>query len=420
MVGLAVAPRFAQFDAGDVTGDGAPDLYFVDHDGTETGISEPVSWDLNDRLLVNDGSGYFFDASSGSLTVTQLKSAFGLNARIVDLDADGARDLVKLSYLSNPTGLFAIYNDPGDLGSFQAGGLSSIGKFAEIDGFNVGDLNGDALPDLAISDCASDGFQLGQGYDGLNHLTTGPKILFQYVTGADDGFAQNVVLSDLDLNGWNDVLITDVDADLTGCDRRLHIFHNTGSVPGEQGLVIKEESELASGGTGAGWKGVVGISAVQEKGTYAVAAADFDGDGDPDLLVARCTGTSYFRNQTLSDTCQTDLGFGGPGNVNLAVCGDALTHAGSLATLQLQGAAAGDSIVFALSLTQGALPFKGGTLVPAPLLGVVGPFLADASDGMSASVPGGGGLAVDLFLQAVVKHGSSWQLSNALGVLIGS
>jgi hypothetical protein len=32
--GLAVAPRFAQFDAGDVTGDGFPDLYFVDHDGT--------------------------------------------------------------------------------------------------------------------------------------------------------------------------------------------------------------------------------------------------------------------------------------------------------------------------------------------------------------------------------------------------
>jgi len=73
--GVQAAPRFAQFDAGDVTGDGAPDLYFVDHDGTETGIGEPVSQDLNDRLLVNDGSGYFKDQSSERMTLAQLKSA---------------------------------------------------------------------------------------------------------------------------------------------------------------------------------------------------------------------------------------------------------------------------------------------------------------------------------------------------------
>jgi hypothetical protein len=102
--GLAVAPRFAQFDAGDVTGDGAPDLYFVDYDTTETGISEPAAWDLNDHLLVNDGNGYFFDASIGSLTVAQLKSAFGLNAQIVDLNADGAKDLVKLQLHRQPLG----------------------------------------------------------------------------------------------------------------------------------------------------------------------------------------------------------------------------------------------------------------------------------------------------------------------------
>src|SRR5262245_45945507 len=197
--GLSVAPRFSQFDVADVTGDGAPDLYFVDHDGTETGIPEVSSWDLNDRLLVNDGNGYFFDASFGALTVAQLNSAYGLNAQLIDLNADGAKDIVKLSFLGVPQGLFAIYNNPASLGSFAAGGLQTIGKFPAIDGFKVGDLNNDAFVDLAISDCTSDGFQLSTGYDALNHLVTGPKVLFQYVSGADDGFGQNVVLSDLDL-----------------------------------------------------------------------------------------------------------------------------------------------------------------------------------------------------------------------------
>ena len=39
--GLAVAPRFCDVAAGDLTGDGFPDLHFVDYDGTQTGIPEP-------------------------------------------------------------------------------------------------------------------------------------------------------------------------------------------------------------------------------------------------------------------------------------------------------------------------------------------------------------------------------------------
>ena len=418
--GLAVAPRFAQFDVGDVGLDGAPDMYFVDHDGTETAISEPSAWDLNDRLLVNDGSGWFIDASSSALTVAQLNSGFGRMAQIVDLNADGLNDIVKLSFLEAPKGLFAFYNNPAAPGTFAALGVTSIGASSAIDGARIGDLNNDALLDFAIADDGADGFQLGTGYNAQNKLLFGPKTVFQFVSGGDDGWGRNVVLSDLDLNGWNDVLITDVDMDLPGCFRRMHIYHNTGTVAGQMDLVIKEEAELATGSTGAGWKGVVGLGAPDLKGTYAVAPADFDNDGDPDLLIGRCAGTSYHANTTLRETCQADLGFGGPGSVGISVCGDDLRQPGSLATLDLSGAAPGDAIAFALSLSNAPTPFKGGTLVPVPVLLLVSGIVADGNGGFSAAVPGGGGPSVHLFLQAIVKHGTIWQLSNALDVLIGS
>jgi len=41
-------PAFLRMGAVDVTGDGAPDLYFVDYDAPETGIGEAAGADLND------------------------------------------------------------------------------------------------------------------------------------------------------------------------------------------------------------------------------------------------------------------------------------------------------------------------------------------------------------------------------------
>jgi hypothetical protein len=74
--GLAVAPRFCSVSVGDVNGDGFPDLYFADYDDTETGIGEPPAWDLNDRLLINDGFGFFTDSGTTLMSSTMLLSAF--------------------------------------------------------------------------------------------------------------------------------------------------------------------------------------------------------------------------------------------------------------------------------------------------------------------------------------------------------
>jgi|SwirhirootsSR2_FD_contig_51_6630177_length_1925_multi_7_in_0_out_0_1 hypothetical protein len=417
---LPVAPRFCGMGAADLDGNGSNDLYFVDYDGTETGITEPAAWDLNDRCLINDGNGFFTDQSAARFTTTQLQSAFGADAKVLDLNGDGAIDVVKDTTLSNPTALRALYNNPASVGNFKAMGVSDFSSNAPY-GMDVGNLNHDGIPDVAIADDANDKFRLGQSFDALNKIVWGPLKNFTFVTGSDDGFGHNVIFSDLDGNGWEDVIITDVDGDLVGCGRRMHIYHNTGSVPGDMNLVLKEESELASGSTGAGWKGAVGFSVADLKGSYDVGLGDFDKDGDVDFLLATCSGTNYWQNETnpIQETCQTDIGFGGPGNMELSMCGDDLTTASSLATMQLTGGAPLQPIFLMVSLSSTPTPFKGGTLITVPLLAIVTGFNTDGSGNFSSPVPGGAASPTHVFLQAIIKNGATYEFSNGLDVLMG-
>ncbi|MCP3917101.1 MAG: VCBS repeat-containing protein [bacterium] len=274
-------PRFCGVDAGDVTGDGWPDLYFSDYDQGGSG-----GGDYNDRLLVNDGTGHFIDESN-RMTTQMLQSDFGTNTQIVDLNGDGHNDIVKDSGLINQH-VACSYNDPNNVGHFSLYQEPYNGAPYHA---TIGDVNNDTMPDLLVSDDASDAIQYNLGTDVFGRVNWSSRRTFQFASNqGDDGFGSDSYIIDLDDDGWNDIIIADVDVDIPGCSRRTHIYHNPGGAVGAQIRPVEEAQFTSS----SGWKGVVGMTASDLRGTHDVATFDVDNDGDLDMVFGRCTGTEIW------------------------------------------------------------------------------------------------------------------------------
>jgi hypothetical protein len=276
--GSNAIPFFCGVGAGDVTGDGFADLYFADYDVA----GNP---DVDDRLLINDGNGFFTDESLARMTTAMLDSPFGTAAEIVDLNGDGVNDVVKNSGLGQTTGnprCDVSYNNPNNEGFFNILQTAVGGTPYHV---ASGDLNLDGKLDLVVSDDASDRYVLNQGNDGLGRVIW--SSLYSFNT--DDGFGSNITLADLNNDGWPEAIISDVDVDIPGCSRRVHIYHNRGGTVG--GFIDMDEE------SGSGYRGVTGLTTASMTGMHDVAVLDIDNDGDNDMVFGRCTGTSVWINQ---------------------------------------------------------------------------------------------------------------------------
>ena len=303
-------PRFCSVSAGDVTGDGYPELFFGDYDSSGAGGNqEPNGADYNDKFLVNAGAsnpGFFTDVTPdparfvGNVPGVNQEfpvSAFGAANAIRDMNGDGFNDIVKQTSLNSPLYVGVAYNNS----------TATLGFFDTFDVVNqlspyfvsVNDLNNDDKLDMVITDDGSDRYLLNQGggfVPDFISFTFSFKNTGGNGNSSDDGFGSQSLIVDLDKDGWNDVLISDVDVDIGGCSRRLHIYRNLGGTPGSN-VTLQEQT------TGDGCQSfqgnppsclVTSIPSDKLEGTFHVAAIDLNGDTWDDLVLGRCSGTEIY------------------------------------------------------------------------------------------------------------------------------
>ena len=388
-------PKFCGLGAGDVTGDGFPDLFFAHYDaGNSAGL------DLEDRLLVNDGSGFFVDESNARMTSAMLNSGFGTSAQIADINGDTFADV-----LDGESGKTAVsYNNPNNGGTFNLLDPPYSGAAYHV---SSGDLNQDDRLDLLVSDDGLDRYILNLGNDALGRVVWGP---FQ-TYNIDDGFASNNMTADIDGDGWPEALYSDVDVDIPGCARRAHIYHNRG---GQAGGAVEMHEEAGGGSVGA-----MGIATADLRGMHDIAAFDLEGDGDIDLIFGRCVGTSVWVNQQDPGDQVSGISYCDPAVTNssgqpgiISATGSSVASNNMLTVTASQLPTNQFGYVLA-SMTQGFIPNPGGSQGNLCLSGTIGRFLQQVQNSGS-----GGAFSINVDLSALpgplptsVMAGDTWNFS---------
>ncbi|MCZ6850243.1 MAG: VCBS repeat-containing protein [Planctomycetota bacterium] len=272
---LVSAPNFCGVGFGDLTGDNAPDLFFNDYLNG-----------LENRLLINDGTGFFSDETPSRFAgnTAFLTATFSVHSVIADVNHDGYNDIVNNLALG-PYQMDIAYNNPANEGVFTSSNTETV--FASNDYFvAVDDLNNDGLLDIVMADDFADRYflNLGNGGDGKANWVSFTLL------NSTSGFDNNTVIADLDNDGWKDILIADVDVDLPSCTSRLDIHHNLGNAPN-----VTFQEDVGNLPTNSGGP---------LRGTHDVAVFDIDGDCRLDLVIGTCNGTTVWINQAPDSACE--------------------------------------------------------------------------------------------------------------------
>ena len=106
-------PRFTAVDAGDLTGDDFPELYFGDNDNAP-GFG---GGDMNDRLLVNDRTGHFVDETTLRMSPAMYDVQYTTAVVIKDMNGDDLRDVLRDR--GHGEQISVMYNDPENIGFFD-------------------------------------------------------------------------------------------------------------------------------------------------------------------------------------------------------------------------------------------------------------------------------------------------------------
>lgn len=140
----AAVEETREADLVDIDGDGDLDLYFAN-------VAFVAGADPQDRILVNDGRGWFTDQTGARLG---RFPSMTVDAEFVDVDRDGFVDLVTAHF--RDTKPFRVHLNDGT-GAFReaTGRVLPAGLTGHGVDVEVADFDGDGLPDLYLSNYVS-------------------------------------------------------------------------------------------------------------------------------------------------------------------------------------------------------------------------------------------------------------------------
>ena len=360
--------------AGDWNGDGWQDVIFGSPGGHNQSLA--TGWV---RIASGSNSGTlasFYGQTDGEL--------FGYQACVVgDWDGDTIPDIAASapSFKVDGVNLGRVDVRSGADGSTLASwtGTDAPGQFGQSLA-RIGDVNGDGREDLAIGAPAS--------------LQPG-RVLIK-LAGSGAHWLELIGEDPTEMLGMSVARTSDVDKDGV-----------PDLIAGGAWSADGGHSRVYSGATGEVlWSTMTAASPGDLFGGAVLDVGDLDGDGWTELAVG-APGDDTNGNESGSVRlvtaahAQPDLGFGGPGNVQLEIYGQPLATGGK-ADLHMTGAEPAQPAFLLASAVQQPVAFKGGTIVPQVATALMFELATDTLGEITLTgIPGGKG-PVDVYVQILV------------------
>ena len=223
-----------------------------------------------DLFYRNDGAGRFVDVSAG--TGIADASGKGLGVVFGDYDSDGWPDI----YVANDAVRNFLYHNNRDGTFAERAGLAGVayGQDGQMEagmGVDWGDYNGDGVLDLTVTNFQAEPNALYQGEGSFFSVAT---------------FAAGIGLPSLPFLGFGTQFFDpDLDGDLDLFAANGHVLDNVRDIDqstsyGQRNLLFRND-----GGRFAEISTAAGPGFSLERVSRGSATGDYDGDGDPDLLV---------------------------------------------------------------------------------------------------------------------------------------
>lgn len=330
--------------------------------------------------------GRFLDAAGRVLA--DVPESFALGARFADLDGDGAPELFVANDFEDTDLLFR--ND--GRGTFRLSDWRALRQMSNSSmGVDIADVNGDGRPDLFEVDMLGDPRRIktqipthsafpklpGEGEIALQQqrntlfLNRGDGTFAEAAMAAGvqaSGWSWGTMFLDVDLDGWQDILITNGHLwDIMDADVLERLQNNLSSVQWQRlrwefpALKIRNVAFRNRGnGTfesiGPAWK-----FGTAEDISHGLASGDLDGDGDLDVVVSRLDAPALvLRNDASGARVAVRLVGAAP---NTRAVGAKIRLLGGAAPLQVREVVAGGlylshsdyAVAFAMGVADSAL-----------------------------------------------------------------